>query len=49
MVNNLGDRQGLRRRPLIENIEVGEMMDARGQLPLVIYHSHLDRGVGFFH
>ncbi|MEZ4506684.1 MAG: Mov34/MPN/PAD-1 family protein [Thermomicrobiales bacterium] len=24
----------------IENIEVGEMMDARGQLPLVIYHSH---------
>lgn len=24
----------------IENIEVGEKMDERGQLPLVIYHSH---------
>jgi proteasome lid subunit RPN8/RPN11 len=24
----------------IENIEVGEKMDERGQIPLVIYHSH---------
>ena len=24
----------------VENIEVGEKMDERGQLPLVIYHSH---------
>ena len=24
----------------IENIEVGQKMDERGQLPLVIYHSH---------
>lgn len=26
----------------VENIEVGEKMDERGQLPLVIYHSHPD-------
>jgi proteasome lid subunit RPN8/RPN11 len=26
----------------IENIQVGEKMDERGQLPLVIYHSHPD-------
>ena len=24
----------------VENIEVGETMDERGQIPLVIYHSH---------
>lgn len=30
-----------------ENIEVGEQMDARGQLPLVIYHSHPDTGAYF--
>lgn len=26
----------------IENIQIGETMDERGQLPLVIYHSHPD-------
>jgi proteasome lid subunit RPN8/RPN11 len=31
----------------IENIEVGEKMDARGQLPLVIYHSHPDTAAYF--
>lgn len=31
----------------IENIQVGELMDERGQVPLVIYHSHPDTGAYF--
>ncbi len=31
----------------IENIDVGEQMDERGQTPLVIYHSHPDTGAYF--